>query len=194
MCGLTIDRQTDSQSGVCLQRIAARDTWKLLSMFQRLHNTLLYAGIVVTKQLSNNNHTVSPMLTLFCRSNKTLNRTQFDFYCFNNTYVLTRSVSELRGFRNPKISPPTFNHTNLNPVIFTYTKAKHKTLFLYPGSKRNNKPADAGWCVQIYSTGSPSFPFSPPPPPPDCHFLVQHIYICIYRSGVFLLGLSLLFL
>jgi len=92
-------------------------------------------GIVVTKQLSNdNNHTVSPMLTSFCRSNKTLNITQFDFYCFNNMYVLIRSVSELRGFRNPKMSPPTFNHTNLNPVIFTHTNAKHKTLFLYPGS------------------------------------------------------------
>jgi len=49
-------------------------------------------------------------------------------------YVLTRSVSELRVFRNPKMSPPTFNHTNLNLVIFTHTKAKHKTLFLYPGS------------------------------------------------------------
>ena len=91
-----------------------------------------------------NNHTVSPMLTSFCRSNKTLNTTQFDFYCLNNMYFLKRSVSELRGFRNPKMSPSTFIHANLNPVIFTHTKAKHKTLFLYPGSKRNNKPADAG--------------------------------------------------
>ena len=88
---------------------------------------------------------------------------QVEFYCFNNMYVLTRPVSELRGFRKPKMSPPTFNHTNLNPVIFTHTKAKHKTLFLYPGSNWNNTPADAGGCVQIYSTHSPSFPFSTPP-------------------------------
>ena len=107
-------RQRGSQRGVCLLSIAARDTWKLLYVFQRLHNTLLYAGIVVTKQLSNdNNYTAPPMLTLFCRSNhKPLNITQFDVYCFNNLRVLTRSVSELRGFRNPKMSPPTFNHTN----------------------------------------------------------------------------------
>lgn len=63
VCGLPIDRETVNVESV-VSVLQPGDTWKLLSMFQRLHNTLLYAGIVVTKQLSNyNNYTAPPVLT-----------------------------------------------------------------------------------------------------------------------------------